>query len=118
MQRDWDLIQRIMTMAENKPPGQLLMHSEIDGYESQIVSGHIALLADSGYLKAHAVKGRGLVLLAHVSEITMKGYDLLDTMRSKPLWEKIKQIAKDKGVELTFDVIKKLGGIAMEQLLN
>lgn len=33
MQRDWELILRILTEAEKKPAGKMLMHSEINDYD-------------------------------------------------------------------------------------
>ena len=118
MQRDWELIRKILTEAEKKQPGQMLMHSEIDGYDPLVVSAHIAMLDDSGYLKARMVRGTAIVLNATVLAITHKGYDLLDTMRSTSLWDRIKHMAKDKGIELTFEVVKTLGAVALEQTLG
>lgn len=117
MRRDWDLIRTILVEAEKKSPGQMMLHTEIAGYDPLVVAGHIGMLSDAGYLKAKLVRGNGIVLSAVVLEITMPGYDLLDTMRTVSVWEKIKLIAKDKGLELTFEVVKKLGSMALEQIL-
>jgi hypothetical protein len=40
-------------------------------------------------------------------QLTMRGHDLLDTIRSKPV----------SGVELTFDAIKALAAVALPQVL-
>jgi len=48
----------------------------------------------------------------------MAGHDLLDTMRSTRIWEKIKATAKTKGIELTFDAIKALGAFALKSALE
>ena len=50
----------------------------------------------------------------HSPRLTMAGHDLLDTMRSTTIWEKIKTTAKSKGIELTFDAIKALGALALK----
>ncbi len=49
--------------------------------------------------------------------LTWEGHDLLDTIRSKPIWEKIKSLAQAKGIELTFDAVKALGVFAYKQIL-
>ena len=49
-------------------------------------------------------------------DLTWQGHDLLDTLRSKPVWERIKTTAKDKGIELTFDAVKVLGKMALDAI--
>lgn len=46
-------------------------------------------------------------------DLTWQGHDLLDMLRSKPVWERIKTVAKEKGIELTFDAVKALGKAAV-----
>lgn len=78
---------------------------------------HAFLLWESGYLSGADAGGTdGPALL--LPELTWAGHDLLDTLRSKPVWEKIKARAKETGVGLTFDVVKKLGAWAVGQVLG
>lgn len=116
MQRDWDLIRAILTEAEKKQPGQMMMDSEVQGFDIALVREHIWMLDKAGYLRGKFQRGAAMCLSAIVLEITFKGYDLLDTIRAVPIWEKIKQLAKEKGLELTFDVVKELGGIVVKQI--
>jgi hypothetical protein len=51
-------------------------------------------------------------------ELTWQGHDLLDTIRSKAIWEKIKSTAREKGIELTFDAVKTLGKAALGALVG
>lgn len=46
----------------------------------------------------------------------MEGHDLLETIRTDTIWNKIKNISKDKGVELTFDTIKRFSILALDSL--
>ena len=96
----------------------MMLHTELISYDPLIVSGHIAMLSDAGYLKAKLVRGNGIILSAIVLEITFQGHDLLDTIRAVSVWEKIKRLAKENGLELTFEVVKKLSGAALEQILG
>jgi len=85
------------------------------------IAGHLELLIDSGYVEGLQVL-RGAD--GHFSygqpapRLTMAGHDLLDTMRSATIWESIKQTARTKGIELTFDAIKALAGYAMKHALG
>ena len=51
-------------------------------------------------------------------DLTWAGHDLLDTLRSKPVWERIKMTAKDKGIELTFEAVKMLGSVALKSVVG
>ena len=122
MKRDWDLIRTILSEAEAKPPGQMLFDSQISGWPIDEVRGHIDMLKDARFIEAHVLKGSGLgaatIVDAHVSGLTFKGHDLLDTIRSKTVWEKTKKLAKEKGVELTFDAVKALAKMALDYVLK
>ena len=133
MKRDWDLIRKQLTDVEEEndlfsdiPPEPTWKDQEWDVYEKQLneyraiegrIFGHFELLVNAGY-----VDGLQLVRSAdglfsyglHSPRLTMAGHDLLDTMRSATIWEKIKATAKTKGIELTFDAIKALGALALK----
>ncbi|OWQ93844.1 hypothetical protein CDN99_05260 [Roseateles aquatilis] len=51
-------------------------------------------------------------------ELTWQGHDLLDTLRSRPMWERIKTTAKEKGLQLTFDAVKGLGQSAFDYVMK
>lgn len=118
MQRDWDLIRSILTEAEKKQPGEMMMDSDVADYDPALVRGHIWMLHEAGYLRGKFNRGTSVIVSAIVLEITFKGYDLLDTIRTASVWEKIKRIAKEKGLELTFDVVKELGTVAIKQIAS
>lgn len=115
--RDWDLIREILMRAAEKPPGQMLDANEVSGWDPLVVGAHIAMLHDANYVKAVMMRGHAIVTSAMVKEVTMQGYDLLDTLKSKTVWERIKVIAREKSIELSFDAIKTLGGLALKQIV-
>lgn len=127
MKRDWDLIRKILTDIEDDSdvlkeiPEIPRWGDEVyEDFESRLnaatreqrrIATHLEMLIESGYIDGISVQ-RGADL--HFSfglfdpRLTMAGHDLLDTMRSSSVWQKIKDGAKQKGLELTFDVIKAL----------
>ncbi|MCF7771193.1 DUF2513 domain-containing protein [Achromobacter pulmonis] len=83
--------------------------------------GHLELLVDAGYIEGiHLKRGGGGYFSYGASDprLTMKGHDLLDTMRSPKVWAKIKESALSKGIELSFDAIKALGRVALDQIIS
>src|SRR5690625_5026937 len=98
MARDWDVIRSILLEAEN------LGLSE--GDEVQIDSSadrgrwyNAELLREGGFVEVtpHPYDGGEIII---IDRLTWKGHDLLETLRSRPVWEKIKSIATEKGIEL------------------
>ena len=133
MKRDWDLIRKQLTDVEEEndlfsdiPPEPKWQDQDWNTYEKQLkeyqaiegrICGHLELLVKAGYVdgvqivrSADGQFGYGI----HSPRLTMAGHDLLDTMRSSTIWEKIKASAKAKGIELTFDAIKALGALALK----
>lgn len=136
MKRDWDLIRKLLTDIEEDrdvlaeiPPEPRLADLSWDEYEQQAkefsaaerrISGHLELLIDNNFIEGLHVSrtsGRFSYSLAD-PRLTMAGHDLLDTMRSSTVWGSIKSIAKQKGIELTFDGIKMLGTVALKQVIG
>ncbi|MDP9902363.1 DUF2513 domain-containing protein [Variovorax ginsengisoli] len=143
MKRDWDLLrEQLLAIEEDKDfktvilgeiadePRWLDGQPEVDYIqimtkyqkaESRIF-GHLEMLVDNGYVEglflSRSAGGSSFSYGLADPRLTMAGHDLLDTMRSAPLWEKIKTTAKTKGVELTFDTIKGLAGFALKSLLS
>jgi len=112
MKRDWDVVRRVLTEIEEGDRHTLQYHENKDA----AVTAHAFLLLDAGYItavNATTLDGRALIS----PELTWAGHELLDTIRSKTVWERIKQLAKEKGIELTFDSVKLLAAKALEMTL-
>jgi len=62
---------------------------------------HLLLLRDAGYIKGVRFDSLGGPGIAS-PELTWEGHELLDTIRSRTVWAKVKSMAKDKGLELSF----------------
>ena len=137
MKRDWDLIRKQLTDIEEEndpfsdiPQEPVWTDQESDVYEKQLkkyrviesrIFGHYELLIKNGYIDGLQVLrslNGSLHYRSHSPRLTMAGHDLLDTMRSTTIWEKIKTTAKTKGIELTFDAIKSLGALALKSVLE
>lgn len=138
MKRDWDLLRKQLTDIES---GHDVLSDIPDApkwtddltcetYDQiakeqrtaeERIAGHLELLIDSGYVEGlQVLRGADGHFSYGVSapRLTMAGHDLLDTMRSATIWESIKQTARTKGIELTFDAIKALAGYALKHALG
>jgi hypothetical protein len=137
MKRDWDLLRKQLTdieadhnVLEDLPEEPTWGNQPWEEFENQTkeynaaiarIAGHLEMLIDNGYLDGLTIM-RGadghIAYGVHMPRLTMAGHDLLDTMRSSPVWETIKSTAKSKGIELTFDAIKALGVVALKHAIG
>lgn len=138
MKRDWDFLRQQMTDIEEgrdvlaEIPNLPKWTDDLswEEYDSLVrehraveerIAGHLELLINSGYVDGITVL-RGadnhFSYGLHAPRLTMAGHDLLDTMRSSSVWQTIKATAQKKGIELTFDAIKALSGLALKHVLS
>lgn len=121
MKRDWDLIREVLIEVEALTESERYSFGyglgDEHAAEDQAKSEQALLLwkadfieaVDTGTLAGPAIQS---------PELTWAGYDLLDTLRSKPVWESIKTTATEKGIELTFDAVKALGKVALAAIIG
>lgn len=79
----------------------------IEGYTSNQVSYHIMLLHNAGLIEAVDASSKdGIDWKAR--NLTWEGHDFLEASENDTVWNKAKQIMKEKGGGMTLDVLKQL----------
>ena len=121
MKRDWDVIREVLIEIEEMPDKDRFNKSYTLGGqktpEEMSKAEHALLLWQGEYVTGtygNTAYGAGIIMPG----LSWAGHDLLDTLRSKPVWEKIKTTAKDKGIELTFEAVKSLGSLALKSIIG
>lgn len=120
MKRDWDVIRDILIEVEGLPSAKFeeIMYGPASQSDEPEKAKHAVLLWKAGFIEGRALDyyfaGDGVAARA----LTWAGHDLLQTIRSKTVWERIKTTAKDKGLELTFDAVKELSKVAVAAVVN
>lgn len=119
MKRNWDVIREVLIEVEALDQAkfediQYDAPSESSNPEKAV---HMILLWKAGFIEgADASSMAGDAVIA--TGLTWAGHDLLETMRSKPVWNQIKKMAQEKGIELTFDAVKALGRTALAAIVG
>jgi hypothetical protein len=119
MKRDWDLIREVLIELE-----ALDTHNDRKDYEiergkprdTDAMAEQALLLFKSRFIEgidANTFDGPAVIARG----LTWEGHDLLQTIRSKPVWERVKKIAEEKGIELTFDAVKQLAAKALAVII-
>lgn len=137
MKLDWDFIRELLICVEEdrnvfagfpKAPlwadqsesdfmQEMAAHQKLEGR----LFGHLELLLENDFLagiSVHRDLSGGYHYSVHSPRLTLRGHELLADLRSKELWERVKSLAKNKGIELTFDAIKALGKVALRQIIG
>lgn len=114
MKRDWDVIRAILIATEEDRFDEFLEKAE----DETLVLGNTTLLIEAGFITGKVLQSLDGIDDVFVNDLTWQGHELLDVIRSKPVWEKIKTTALEKGLELTFDVVKALGSKAISFVLG
>lgn len=137
MKLDWDLIREQLTCIEDesdvfvdapkKPEWttqtEAEFNQEIDVFrniENRLL-GHLEILTENSFIAGITISrplDGGFSYGVHSPRLTLKGHELLATLRSKDLWERIKRTAKNKGIELTVSSIMMIGKVALYQLVG
>ena len=120
MQRDIELVKKILEFFEAKQDWPHERNIEIDGYDSDLTKYHLQIMYEAGFINAEPIEsknGRLYDLLPF--RLTWQGHEFLDSIRGKSTWLKIKEIAKSKGGQLSFEMIKQIAGqLAEKEMLG
>lgn len=125
MKRDWKVIKAVleeleplkisegMAFSVHYKGDQESTYEEIHKFEMAL------LLLEQEYIKGFESKSLGVTYksISNVN-LTWKGHDLLDTLNDKKVWNKIKEIAVNKGVDVTFSTLGALQTAAIASILN
>lgn len=108
MKRDMELIRKILFDIEEKymPGNGKNQHIEVTNYDSDIVMEHLLLMYDAGLIQSIQKASTLDQPIYLAGNLTNEGYDLLDKIRENTVWNKTKQIAKEKGLPMIVETVK------------
>ncbi len=111
MQRDMELIRKILFTIEEKYVDTWLSGNEIniDGYDMKTVAYHCAILHDAGLVYDYnGQNGDGELLFFGVGRLTWAGHEFLDKIKNDTVWNKTKGVIKEKGIPFVLDAVKEI----------
>jgi len=103
MKRDWEVIRDILVKIENEDD----ICASLSEYDEEKYQYHIKLLIESELIQGSIKKMVSGEVSCKVDRLTWKGHDFLDDIRSNSIWSKTKNILKEKGLGMSFEIIKK-----------
>ena len=107
MQRDMELIRKILFKIEDTVDNTGKTNLQIEGYAMEQVAYHCSILYEGGYIHSCNIKyGSNEVHLFSVGRLTWEGHEFLDKIREDTIWNKTKDTISEKGLPFVFDIVK------------
>jgi len=117
MQRNWDLIRMILLDLENAK-GEHRKAEEMPPFPADWVALHMKMMEEGGLIEGHDPGFLSGPPQFFALGLTWKGRELLDSIRSMSIWDKTKDLLKEKGIGLTIDTIKAGVGAVVAHILK
>lgn len=106
MERDFDLIRRILQDVEKAPVGEIIGDIDYpDDYPKVVVYEHVKLLLDEKFLEGEAMQQNDVVVIVRISRLTWKGHDFLKATQDESIWHKAKASVLKKTASFTSDLL-------------
>jgi hypothetical protein len=103
MKRDWDLIRQILLAVEAAEANDKISDNDIEGCTPENFHHNAILLKEAGFVHAMVLLNLETTL---IESLTWEGHEFLDIIRGDAEWEKIKTVAKEKSIAVSFASIK------------
>lgn len=118
MKRDWDVIREVLLKVEEGNGDKEISSEDFPEPERALVAYNMLLLREAGLVDGGGRDPSMGPPHAFVNRMTWEGHELLDSIRDDTAWNRIKETAKEKSVDLTIDTIKILAKAILESLLR
>lgn len=107
MRRDMELVRKILFQVEETGQGQGWVDLEIPGYPPEQIAQHVRLLEEAGLVEAlNLSTSNGFDY--RPKRLTWAGHEFLDAARNDTVWSRTKEMVREKGGSIPFEVLKQL----------
>jgi hypothetical protein len=106
MQRDMDLIRKILLAVEEAPEGFATEDLIVDGYSDEAVGYHSFLAVEAGLAAGVDVTPDDAASpQAVITRLTWAGHEFLDAARDETRWREARRAIGDRAGSATFQVL-------------
>ncbi len=120
MRRNWDTIRQLLSKVEECTlPTEVVRLTDFEKDQAVEISYHMELLIEAGLVDGQVVKSIGPEVKDFCARrLTWEGHEFLDSIRNETVWRKIKKVFTDKGLDMSFDLVKSVAKDAATNLIN
>lgn len=105
MKRDWEIIRKLLLALEQLGDTTSCVE-RLPDMDDEAVSYHVRLLIASRLVTGECQESIDRPLRCVAYSLTWDGHEFLDKVRQQGVWNKVKATAREKGLSLSFDLIK------------
>ena len=117
MKRDWECIRSILLRLEEEGDTTGYLPAErIPGFDAETASYNMKLSIEAGLIEGKCVKVPALHCVAQA--MTWQGHEFLDKVRSDRVWNRVKAMAREQAVPLSFHLVGDLAAKAIGALFG
>ena len=109
MQRDMDLVRKILLYIESKDDDAAIIEAPFDGYDEITFLEHYHLLFEAGLIRGETVCSTTTperIVRVIPFGLTWAGQDFTNSIKNDGIWNKAKDTVSSKLSGLPFDVLK------------
>jgi hypothetical protein len=88
----------------------------VPGFDADTVSYNMHLLIEAALIEGRCVRLPALHCVAQA--MTWQGHELLDKIRSDRVWNRVKALAREQGVSLSFHLVGELAAKVIRALFG
>lgn len=109
MKRDMTVVRQVLQAIAARESTHDFVPIDIEGVEPRVVSYHIKILVDGGYVDAEELMAMGDDFPSFLTAtLTWAGNDLLDAIDSPKAWAAVRAKLGDQGLSAPVEIIKEL----------
>jgi hypothetical protein len=106
MERDMELVRKILLTLARHPHGHAPEKLVIEGYDDEEIGFHVFIMGQGELLDVAVVTAFGAPSPRAVpGSITWKGYEFLDSVRNDTVWKRVKAMVVNKGGGASMEVV-------------
>ena len=120
MKRNWDTIRELLTKVEEcTTPADEVRLSHFPSERKAEISYHMALLIEANLVHGRISKTMGQEPHDFFAQrLTWNGHEFLDAIRNDTVWTKTKKAFRDKGMDMSFDLVMTIARDAASALMK
>lgn len=109
MEKDLDLVRKLLIHLEQKPDDKMVHGLEIENYSKSQVMYHFILMDQACLIRCEREVSSSTsdrIIKVYPFSLTWEGHEFLEASRNEARWNEAKKIVKEKSGTLSFDLLK------------
>lgn len=109
MKRDLELIKKILLKVEEHDSTSVIQKLSIEDHDQELINYQIHLMDQANLVNAEIIRvGANEIADAEILEMTWNGHEFLDAAKNETIWKKTKELIKEHGGSVPFEVLQSL----------